>query len=461
MNLATLLGKIANARSSVEPLRKLAESDDDWRVRVNAFKALSSFRLQREDAVLTSFRRAFTDANMSVALTALTALGTARIVLNDSSAALTDLRTVLERIAWNEGDAYLWQLQAEAGAALAALEGKPAFPKLRLGDGPNRILRGRVLGAMGLTGNPDALPVLVPYAQGNDALLFRSALEGMQELSRRNRGNSSVVGETYASAIKALQVNDVALVTTAASVLGDSLFLRPSSVDPLIDRLGQLRIPDDIEAIQEIVATLGTLKNPRAEGVLESTMKRPDRSVALAAAAALRAITGRDPSPGFPSSFEPLYTDFDYAYLNGLPETVHVALETIRGNIVLELYRNVAPFTVMSLLKQATQRGFFRGIPFHRVVPNFVVQGGDPRGDGWGGPGYSIRSEFSWLRYDRGTVGMASAGKDTEGSQFFITHSPQPHLDGRYTIIGNVVSGMDIVDRLQIDDHILDLKILP
>jgi peptidylprolyl isomerase len=111
-------------------------------------------------------------------------------------------------------------------------------------------------------------------------------------------------------------------------------------------------------------------------------------------------------------------------------------------------------------MKLATQRGFYRGLPFHRVVPNFVIQGGDPRGDGWGGPGFSIRSEFSPLTYETGMLGVASAGKDTEGSQFFITQSPQPHLDGRYTIFGKVVTGMDVVDKIQVDDHIFDVKIL-
>ena len=93
------------------------------------------------------------------------------------------------------------------------------------------------------------------------------------------------------------------------------------------------------------------------------------------------------------------------------------------------------------------------------MVPNFVVHGGDPRGDGWGGPGYSIRSEYGLVNYERGSVGVASAGKDTEGCQFFITHSPQPHLDGRYTIFGKVVSGMDVVDQVQVGDKIVRLEL--
>jgi len=89
---------------------------------------------------------------------------------------------------------------------------------------------------------------------------------------------------------------------------------------------------------------------------------------------------------------------------------------------------------------------------FHRIVPDFVVQGGDPDGGGWGGPGFSIRSEWSQAKYKRGAVGIAHSGKDTGGSQFFVTLSPQPHLNGRYTIIGQVTKGMDVVDRLEVTD---------
>jgi len=193
---------------------------------------------------------------------------------------------------------------------------------------------------------------------------------------------------------------------------------------------------------------------------LRKILEQPDRSVARAAAAALKSITGRSYTGELPAFFQPLFTDFDFSYLNSLPETVRVKIETIRGDVTMELYKSVAPFTVMSILKLATQKGFYRGLVFHRVVPNFVVQGGDPRGDGWGGPGYSIRSEFSARTYETGSVGIASAGKDTEGSQFFITQSPQPHLDGRYTNFGKVVSGMDVVDKIQVDDHIFDVKII-
>jgi peptidylprolyl isomerase len=216
--------------------------------------------------------------------------------------------------------------------------------------------------------------------------------------------------------------------------------------------------PEDVEAMQQIIQTLGSLRDRRATDALIRKLSSTDRTVAQMAADALQAITGRSYLQGIRVTERPATGAADTVVLVGGPDTVVVRMRTSAGTVVLELYPVVAPFTVASFLKLASQR-FFDGITFHRVVPNFVVQGGDPRGDGWGGPGYSIRSEFSLLRYERGMIGMASAGKDTEGSQFFITHSPQPHLDGRYTIFGRVRTGMEVVDRIQVGDIITHVDV--
>jgi len=138
---------------------------------------------------------------------------------------------------------------------------------------------------------------------------------------------------------------------------------------------------------------------------------------------------------------------------------VLASIETDRGEILVRLRPDEAPRTVDSFVTLA-EKGFFDGIAFHRVVPNFVVQGGDPRGDGNGGPGYQIRDEINPLRYSRGAIGMALSGQDTGGSQFFFTHSSQPHLDGGYTVFGSVVSGRDVVDRMVRRDRIRRVRIL-
>ncbi|HNJ41813.1 MAG TPA: peptidylprolyl isomerase [Acidobacteriota bacterium] len=133
-------------------------------------------------------------------------------------------------------------------------------------------------------------------------------------------------------------------------------------------------------------------------------------------------------------------------------------LKTTKGNIELEFYLEDAPLTVYTFVNLA-EKGYFDGLTFHRVVPNFVVQGGDPRGDGNGGPGFQIRCEINQQPYERGSVGMALSGKDTGGSQFFICHSPQPHLDGGYTVFGRVIDGIEVVDRITRGDQILRIEV--
>lgn len=136
-----------------------------------------------------------------------------------------------------------------------------------------------------------------------------------------------------------------------------------------------------------------------------------------------------------------------------------VVCTTDRGDFTIQLDGEIAPNTC-AMFMDLIQRGYYEDLIFHRVVPDFVVQGGDPRGDGWGGPGYTIRSEWSRAKYERAFVGIAHDGKDTGGSQFFVTLSEQPHLNGRYTIFGEVVEGMEIVDKMEAGDH-FRLKILP
>ena len=122
--------------------------------------------------------------------------------------------------------------------------------------------------------------------------------------------------------------------------------------------------------------------------------------------------------------------------------------------LVIGLNLEIAPLTSSALAALANRR-FYDGLTFHRVVPDFVVQGGDPRGDGDGGPGWSLPDEHSALRFLRGTLGIATNGPETGGSQFFLCHSAQPHLDGRYTIAGELREGADVMDALQPGDTIL------
>lgn len=133
-------------------------------------------------------------------------------------------------------------------------------------------------------------------------------------------------------------------------------------------------------------------------------------------------------------------------------------IQTHEGTIKLELYFKKAPNTVANFL-HLVDSGFYKGTTFHRIIEGFMAQAGDPNGDGTGGPGWKIDEEKNDLKHEAGSLAMANAGPNTGGSQFFICHMPQPHLDGRHTIFGKVVSGFDVVTRLERGDPILDLKI--
>jgi cyclophilin family peptidyl-prolyl cis-trans isomerase/HEAT repeat protein len=187
-----------------------------------------------------------------------------------------------------------------------------------------------------------------------------------------------------------------------------------------------------------------------------------DADARIAIRDALRRLAG----PGFADSVEranparntrPASEDPEFT----APPAAHGAvLHTTAGDIEWSFYGREAPQTVKNFVRLA-QRGYFDGLSVHRVVPNFVIQDGDPTGTGSGGPGYTIRCEYNRLHYEPGMVGMALSGKDTGGSQWFITHSPQLHLDGRYTIFARVTRGMDVVRRVVQGDRVLKVDILP
>ena len=140
--------------------------------------------------------------------------------------------------------------------------------------------------------------------------------------------------------------------------------------------------------------------------------------------------------------------------------TYRATLTTSKGDIVLDLYAEHAPKTVNNFVV-LSRDGFYDGLTFHRVIPNFMIQGGDPNGTGTGGPGYKFEDETqdNPLRHETGVISMANAGPNTNGSQFFITHAPQPHLDGRHTVFGKVTQGQDVVDAIQQGDTIESISI--
>ena len=134
-------------------------------------------------------------------------------------------------------------------------------------------------------------------------------------------------------------------------------------------------------------------------------------------------------------------------------------MKTAKGEIQIDLFNEDAPNTVKNFT-DLIEKGFYDGLNFHRVIPNFVIQGGCPQGTGTGGPGYHIDCEINANRHQAGTLSMAHAGKDTGGSQFFICHSPQPHLDGVHTVFGHTAN-TDVVNSIEQGDEIISVEIVP
>ena len=250
--------------------------------------------------------------------------------------------------------------------------------------------------------------------------------------------------------------DDLAMLGTAADRLS-ALEAAPAEAGPaLVAALARVTAadPENASLLVEAVAKLG---GDAAFPVLETAAVSRSNGLMLAASKALRAkgkpVPVRTVAPsGLPD---------EAAFLEAADWT-RMTIRTKEGEIRLQLLPEIAPITVWQIGTLA-RKGYFRGGAFHRVVPAFVAQGGDPRGDGWGGPdaksgaAISIPCELSDLPYAVGTLGMALSGRDTGGSQFFMALTPQPHLESGYTVFGRVLRGD--VERLEIGDEIVDITV--
>jgi cyclophilin family peptidyl-prolyl cis-trans isomerase/HEAT repeat protein len=247
--------------------------------------------------------------------------------------------------------------------------------------------------------------------------------------------------------------NDVIIRATAAELLGE---LPPDKANEraLIAALpNALRDKDLNDAALAILDALGKQKSAVANEAIKTALDSSDHLIRRKAVALLKANGVGDFSNRI-GYVQTRNTEADYRRaINRIGKKVTATVVTSKGSFIIEFLPEDAPLTVDNFVMLA-RRGYFNGQTVPRVVPNFVIQTGDPRGDQNGGPGYSIRCEINEVPYDRAAVGMALSGKDTGGSQWFVTHSPQPHLDGGYTVFGRVVSGMDVVDRIARGDTI-------
>lgn len=270
----------------------------------------------------------------------------------------------------------------------------------------------------------------------------------------------------------ALEDEDFAVAATAVETISarakaEKPFIDKDAIEPLIKLLYRVTSPADAETIVAIYGALALLANPPSIEVylaLQSGIADNNAAVKGAAQEAEAKLYANAPPPQVKVKLTPL-TQSPAKGPKAGELTTKVAsgttavVETTKGTFTFALLSEVAPYTCQSFVNLA-QSGYFNGLSFHRVVPDFVIQGGDPHGDGWGGPGYAIRDELSPEPYTRGAVGMALGGPDTGGSQWFVMHGYQPHLDTRYPVWGRIVSGQEVVDAIQVGDVMTKVSIV-
>ena len=428
-----------NPRGAVDALRPLLD-DPDAQIRINVLRALASMR---DSSVAGAVAPLVADRDVGVAVQAETTLGVIR-----GTAALEALRARLTNS--------VFAIRRQAVIALAQADsagGIPAAAAL-VGDADWRW-RGVAAEAFGAARARDRLEAQLADPDGR---VVAQALQALQRI--------------VAAPDTALLARARALLTHAdpavRSVAADLVGRHPSidDVDLLVAAYTRAEGDAFNDARLSAVSALGAIAAGSSSGRLRvatkfiSVVARPNDYLVRRLAADTLPDTRDAWAPVLPIATGRTIADYRdiarrWLWPGMAGSNPHVILETDRGTLDIELLPADAPLTVAAFLDLVDRR-FFDGTRWHRVVPNFVVQDGDPRGDGWGGPGggFVLRDELNPVRYDAGRVGMALSGPDTGGSQYFITHSAQPHLDGIYTIFGRVVSGVVVLNAIAQGDRI-------
>lgn len=475
-NAARVLGATED-KASYDALLKLAIGDPDSRVRVSAIRSLALLKdtraaeplLKRGEALSESKQRNHGPENEMLEIA--TALG--RLLAHkDHQAAQLWLRRV------NIGRNY-----SAPEAELALVRIAPDAYLQNLGPDPTQIVQKIILlnwrGASAMAAGLGEFAAL-PESVKNKAELATSAQSLLRAMLDFRNSTIEVdtpkVHSEYAvpdvlRAFAAFKPKDLAEVLfkhlnhadvivrgTAADLLGD---LPPSEANTraLIAALPRTEKDPLNDAALSVLDALGKQKSEAANKAITSVLGWRDHLVRRRAVNILKA-NGAGDVPLHTGIVQTGNTAADYRRaLARVGKRVRAVVTTTKGSFTIELLPEAAPLTVDNFV-QLAQRSFFNGITIHRVVPNFVIQDGDPRGDGNGGPpNHSIRCEINEVPYDRAAVGMALSGKDTGSSQWFVTHSPQPHLDGGYTVFGRVIVGMEVVDNIIRGDVIKSIVI--
>jgi cyclophilin family peptidyl-prolyl cis-trans isomerase/HEAT repeat protein len=399
----------------LEALQEMIQAEQDYRVRINIIRAAQPYSLQQSWSI---FSTALKDENNNVALAASEEIR--RAATNE------DYSIIVEEARKHKH----WRVRSNLFEAALALSGNKELSEeliKRYQAAENPYEKAALLSALGYAP--------MQYSFVSDQLLTStvpvirsSAAASLATMNRQKLFEPGMQKSFISIYQRVMLLNDAAVIGTIASVLVDSTLGYKKIITDysfLYEAKEKLTLPRDNESLQPLEAALAYFEGKKDIPPVQNEYNHP----------------------------------IDWNFVKTIPHDQRVLIKTVKGEIEIQLMVEEAPGSVANFL-QLTNSEYFNAKNFHRVVPNFVIQGGCNRGDGWGSEDYSIRSEFSQRRYKEGSVGMASAGKDTEGTQWFITHSPTPHLDGRYTIFAEVVRGMDVVHRIEVGDEILSVEMV-
>lgn len=437
---APVLGKLLGdpvPRVAAEAARSLAKLSLKCEGPCATLEALRG--LKRQAGAVAAGASAEGHAILALAQTGLPASG--RPVLEELRRALREAPRgasagALDDVAWLDCRlAAAMDRQAGAIAEVLRCGGDRVSEPRRVALGLREVAQGQTPAGQG--GAKDA----VNWLRHPDARVRLTALEWV----------AARPGSEALEAVRALIAGDDPVVAGAAAATAGTM--KATEALPEVRALA-VRVPQEPDLAEPVAGALVALEGKEAEPLLRTWLGHPHSNVRRVAAEFLTKLTGQ------PVRSSRVEMPADTFRPPVAPAGAKLTFRTKKGDITVALDTEQAPLTSGNLYALA-RKGYFRNVTFHRVVPDFVAQGGDPRGDGEGGPGYSIRCELTHRPYLRGTMGMALAGKDTGGSQFFFTHTPQPHLDGRYTVFGDVTAGMDVVDALLEGDVILDVQAEP
>ena len=423
--LILALGKIDDASKS---LLKILNKPSDYRVKVNAIRALNNANY---DSVRTTIFSLLDDPDLSVAKTAanyLVQYGQPKDATFYWNKAKEDRPWQIQIALYDAANIHLPVFLAEFKGAINAELRK------RFTNAQNPYERAAILRAIGGFGwNYQFMIQQAPTLQ--TAVEKTALVEGINRVVTNPNFNRTfgvsrnrVTRELANFLLRVFKSGDVGAMSQAVSILqGDVVDFKTILQDslPIIETAQKnLPLPEATETFNDIQKAIDFFK--------ETTT-----------------------APITPSYNHPI----DMALLGKITTSASAVIQTDKGKIRLDLFPLLAPGTVVNFIA-LSESGYFKDKAFHRIVPNFVIQGGGPRGDGYGSLDYSIRSELPLTYFDdEGYIGMPSAGNHTEGVQFFITHSPTPHLDGNYTIFGKVTEGMDVVHQIEEGDMIQSVAI--